>query len=90
MLKCQAMGAYGGVGGVAPCVFFIDIKCDGQLHASVALPTVEEPLDTQWIGGGLGPRCVLDVASKRISPAVDGNRTPVVQLIASHFTELSP
>jgi hypothetical protein len=33
----------------------------GQLHAPAALPPEKEPLGTDWIGGWVGRRAVLDV-----------------------------
>jgi hypothetical protein len=44
---------------------------------------------THWIGGWVGPRAILDMVVKRKipSPRQESNpRTPIVQLIAQHYT----
>jgi hypothetical protein len=41
---------------------------------------------THWIGGWMGPRTVLDAVVKKKIPAPAGNRTPIVQPVAHHYT----
>jgi hypothetical protein len=51
------------------------MEVSGQLHALAAS-------DTQWIGGWVGPKAVLDAVVKRkiSSPRWESNpRTPIVQ-----------
>jgi hypothetical protein len=58
----------------------MDISC--QLQAIVALPW-ENTLDTNWLGGYVGPRTgTSSVAIERIS-VLAGNKNPVVELIFS-------
>jgi len=64
------------------------MEVSGQLHASATLSREREP-GTNWIGGCVGPRAHLNVVAKE-SPAFVGNRTPVVQHVASslHWVRL--
>jgi hypothetical protein len=43
--------------------------------------------DTHWIGGTVGPKSGLNVLAKRRIIAPDYNRSPVIQPVASHFTD---
>jgi hypothetical protein len=50
----------------------------------------EKDPGTQWIGGWVGPRAVLDAVVKRKipSPRLESNpRTPIIQPIAQHYTD---
>jgi hypothetical protein len=45
-----------------------------------------------WIGGWVGPRAVLEAVAKRKNPSLrreSNPRTPIVQPVAQHYTELS-
>jgi hypothetical protein len=61
----------------------------GQRHAPAALYSMERIPDTHWIGYWVGPRAGLDAKAgrKSFSPPA-GDRTPVVQSVVSHYTEL--
>jgi hypothetical protein len=62
----------------------------GQLHAPAAVPHRERAPGTQWIGGWMGPRAVLDavVKGKIPNPRRESNsRTPIVQPVAQRYTD---
>jgi hypothetical protein len=66
------------------------LEVSGQLHSPAALPPRERAPDTQWIGGWVGPRAVLDTVVKRKipSPRWESNpRTPIVQPVAQRYTD---
>jgi len=42
---------------------------------------------THWLGEWLGPQSRSEIVAKRKKPSRCGNRMPVVQPIASHFTD---
>jgi hypothetical protein len=47
----------------------------GQLHTPAALAPRERISGTHWIGGGVGPRAILDTVEKRKIPSLRRNRT---------------
>jgi hypothetical protein len=58
----------------------------GQFHFSAALiPSKLFPVPT--LDRLVGAQIRLDVMTKRKIPPIAGNRTPVVQTIASHLTD---
>jgi hypothetical protein len=65
------------------------MEVSGQLHAPAALPPRERAPGTQWIGGWVGPRAVLDTVMKKIpSPRRESNRsTPIVQTVSQRYTD---
>jgi len=42
------------------------MEVSGQLHVPVALPLVEVPLSTHWIGGWVDPRNGLDTVVRML------------------------
>jgi hypothetical protein len=61
------------------------MEVSGQLH-----PQVKTPPGTQWIGGWVGPKAVLDTVVKRKihSPRRESNpRTPIIQPVAQRYTD---
>jgi hypothetical protein len=65
------------------------MEVSGQLHAPAALPPGRAP-GTNWIGGWVGPRAVLDAVVKRKipSPRRESNpRTSIVQPVAQRYTD---
>jgi hypothetical protein len=80
----HAMKAYGGSAGIAPL--------DGsELSASRPdrFTARERTLGTDWIGGFVGPRAVLEALVKRKirNPRHESNpRTPLIQPVAQRYT----
>jgi hypothetical protein len=60
----------------------------GQLHASAALHREGAP-GSDWTGCWEGLRGGLDAVAKKKIPAPVGNRSLVVQPVASHCTDLA-
>jgi hypothetical protein len=66
------------------------MEVSDRFHAPAALPPRKEPLLTNWIGGWVGTRAVLDAVVKRKipSPRRESNpRTPIVQPVAQRYTD---
>jgi hypothetical protein len=66
------------------------MEVSGQLHTLAALPTRERSPGTQWIGGWVDLRAVLDAVVKRKIPSPHWEldpRTPIIQPIAQHYTD---
>jgi hypothetical protein len=66
------------------------MEVSGQLHAPAVLPPGKEPPDTNWIGGWVGPRTVLEAVVKRkiLSPRLESNtRTQLVQPVTQRYTD---
>jgi hypothetical protein len=66
------------------------MEVSGQLHAPATLPPEKEPPDTQWIGGWVGPRAVLDAVFKRKIPSPRRESNPssrIVQAVAQRYTD---
>jgi hypothetical protein len=64
----------------------------GQLHAPAAVPSVESPPGTHWIGVWVGPRAVWMLSSykKSITPTGNGNPSyPNVVVESSLCSEVS-
>jgi len=57
-----------------------------QLHASLALTQVGKP-DLHWIGSWVDPTACMDAVPRRKILVSAGNRTPVIQSVASHTTD---
>jgi hypothetical protein len=58
------------------------MEVSGQLHAPAALLPMERAPGTNWIGGWVGPRAVLDEVVKRKIPSPrreSNSRTPIAQ-----------
>jgi hypothetical protein len=64
------------------------MEASDQLHAPAALSLGNIPR-TDWIGGWVDPRAGLDVVARRKIPLHAGNRTPVVQLVATYTSLIS-
>jgi hypothetical protein len=66
------------------------MEVSGELHAPAALTPGEEPPGTNWIGGWVGPRAVLDAVLKRKIPSPRREsklRTAIIQPAAQHYTD---
>jgi hypothetical protein len=65
------------------------MEVSGQLHTPAALPPGRAP-STNWIGGWVGPRAVLDAVVKRKIPSPRREtkpRTSIVQPAAQRYTD---
>jgi hypothetical protein len=68
------------------------MEVSGQLHAPAALTPRERVPGTDWIGGWVGPRVILDsvVKTEIPSPRRESNcTTPIVQAVAQRYTNRS-
>jgi hypothetical protein len=66
------------------------MEVSGQLHSPAALPPRERAPRTNWIGGWVGLRAVLDAVVKRKipSPSRESNpRTLIVEPAAQRYTD---
>jgi hypothetical protein len=76
------MVAHGVRGGIAPT----RLGVSGQRHAPAALyPRGKDP-GTHWIRGWAAPEPVWKQGLEEKSSALVGDRTPIVQLVARHYT----
>jgi len=62
------------------------MEVSSQLHSTVTLHP-EKATTTHWVGGWVGPRINLDLATEGNIPFSAGNRNQVTNIIASHFTD---
>jgi len=67
------------------------MEVNGQLHTTAALPPVQEPPCSIWIGGLAGTTFGLEAVEKRKNLITDlaGKWTPVVQPVAYSLYLLS-
>jgi hypothetical protein len=66
------------------------MEVSDQLHAPAALPPWERAPGTNWIGGWVGSRAVLNAVVKRKIPRPrreSNPRTPIVQSVAQRYTD---
>jgi hypothetical protein len=66
------------------------MEVSGQLYAPAALLRGGRSVCTHWVGGCVGPRAILEAVVKRIIPGPrreSNPRIPLVQLVASRFTD---
>jgi hypothetical protein len=58
------------------------MEVSGQLHAPVALHLGLRIIGTNWLGGWVDPRAVLDAVAKRKLLPPAKNRIPVARAVA--------
>jgi hypothetical protein len=66
------------------------MEVSGKFHVPAAYHPGKEAPGTHWIGSWVGPRAGLDAVVKRKIPSSwqeSKHRTPIVQPVASHYTD---
>jgi hypothetical protein len=77
------MKAYWGSGGVALLILWPrhHMGMNDQLHAPAALPLRERDPGTNWVGGWVDPKAVLDAVVKRKIPSLRRESSPRTSII---------
>jgi hypothetical protein len=85
------METYWGSGGIAPRILNLGTRWRWVVSFTPRpLYPRERAPGTDWIGGWVGPRAVLDAVVKRKIPSSLRElnlRTPIVQPVAQHYTD---
>jgi len=63
------------------------MEVSGQLHGPAALHPTERTPGTHWIGGWAGTRAGLEAEAKKDIFSPCGKLNPVVQPVASRYTD---